>query len=315
MEVIVHRPGLQTTVQDLGRRGCRASGVPLSGAMDAFALRVANALVGNPDGAAALELTLSGPELEFAVDALVALGGAECDGLPSWKPLVVRAGQRLQVGPCGRGCRAYLAIAGGIDVPPVLGSRSTYLRAGFGGHEGRALKEGDVLRTGVPVIQHAAAAGPSWRIDPRVLPAYSNAPQIRVIRGAQADEFGEALFKLVFSMSPQSDRMGLRLTGPALTRAGSGDLLSSAVAPGTVQVPPDGHPVILMADAQTIGGYPQAAHVIAVDLPLVAQLRPGDSLQFVEVTLAEAQRLAQARERELAILHEGLAQKLDRAGR
>ena len=315
MEVTIHRAGLQTTVQDLGRRGYRAAGVPLSGAMDPFALRVANALVGNVEGAAALEFTLVGPEVEFSADTVVAIGGADCEGLPSWKPLVAHAGERLRIGPCLRGYRGYLAVAGGIEVPQVLGSRSTFLRATLGGHEGRSMRDGDVLRLGTPAILPAAVAGSPWRIDPRVLPAYNSAPHIRIVRGAQAGEFGEALFTLVFGLSPQSDRMGLRLTGPALTRSNSEELLSSAVAPGTVQVPADGHPVILMADAQTIGGYPQAAHVIAVDLPVVAQLRPGDAVQFVPVELGEAQRLAHVRERELAILREGLAQKLRDAPR
>jgi len=314
MEIMLHRGGLQTTVQDLGRRGHRASGVPLSGAMDAFALRLANALVGNAEGAAALEFTLTGPEIEFSADAVVAIGGADCEGLPSWKPLAMRAGERVKLGACTRGARGYLAVAGGIDIAPVLGSRSTYLRAGLGGHEGRALRDGDVLRIGASTHDPAVVGRATWRVDPRALPPYSPSPHVRIVRGAQADEFGDALARAVFSISPQSDRMGLRLTGATLARTNEVELLSSAVAPGTVQVPPDGKPVILMADAQTIGGYPQVAHAIAVDLPLVAQLRPGDTLQFVEVSLAEAQRLAQAREREWAILRQGLAQKLGGAG-
>jgi antagonist of KipI len=277
--------------------------------MDPLALRVANALVGNPDCAAALEFTLTGPELEFSEDTVVAIGGAECDGLPSWKPVPVRRGQTLRLGACTHGCRGYLAVAGGIDAPLVLGSRSTYLRAGFGGMDGRALRDGDVLKVGASRI-HPPTTGTNWRIDPRILPAYSTAPNVRVIAGAQAGEFGEALCATAFALSPQSDRMGLRLTGPALTRSNSDELLSSAVAPGTIQIPPDGHPVVLMADAQTIGGYPQAAHAIAVDLPLLAQLRPGDSVRFIQVTLAEAHRLDLTREKELGILREGLAQKL-----
>lgn len=314
MEMRIIRPGPLTTVQDLGRRGQRRAGVPLGGAMDAVALRVANAIVGNHEGAAALEFTLMGPELEFSTDALVALGGAECEGLPTWQCRVVKANERLKIGACVRGCRGYLAVAGGIDVAPVLGSRSTFLRAEFGGLAGRALREGDGLRVGAAAggaVERIQTKGSrSWRIDPRVLPGYSAEPTLRVILGAQADDFDGGWLEKAFQVSPQSDRMGLRLIGEALQRTAVDELLSSAVAPGTVQVPPDGQPLVLMADAQTIGGYPQLAHVITVDLPLVAQVRPGDRVRFVEIALDEAHKLLIARERSLAMLHEGLAQKL-----
>jgi antagonist of KipI len=306
MEVTVKRGGMLTTVQDLGRCGHRAAGVPLSGAMDPLALRVANLLVGNAESAAALEFTLLGPELEFSAETIVAVGGGDFGALPLWQPVTVPAGGRLAFGAARTGCRGYLAIAGGFDVAPVLGSRSTYLRAALGGHEGRALHEGDVLRA--PELTRCVIG--RWHIDERILPAYSAAPVVRVVRGAQAEEFGAALFGAAFSVSPKSDRMGVRLAGPAIPRTGSTELVSATVVPGTVQIPPDGQPIILMADAQTIGGYPQAAHVIGVDLPLVAQLRPGDTMRFQEVTLATAHELALARERQLGMLHEGLAQKL-----
>lgn len=306
MEITVIRGGMLTTVQDLGRSGHRAAGVPLGGAMDPFALRVANLLVGNPEGAAALECTLLGPELVFSADTVIALGGADFDGLVAWQPLTVRAGERVKLGAARRGCRGYLAVAGGIEVPPVLGSRSTYLRGGFGGFQGRALRDGDV----VTALDVSRWMTDHWRIDARILPAYMSAPTVRVVRGAQMDDFGAAFFDAEFKILPQSDRMGIRLGGAKLARIGAVELVSSAVAPGTVQVPPDGQPIVLMADAQTIGGYPQAANVISVDLPLVAQLRPGDRVRFAEVPLEEAHRLALVREHVLAMLHEGLAQKL-----
>ena len=310
MEVTVRHGGMQTTVQDAGRPGHRAAGVPLGGAMDVFALRVANALVGNAERAAALEFALVGPELEFAEDPIVALAGAEVEGFAGWRPHAVHAGERLRLGACVRGCWGYLAIAGGIEVEPVLGSRSTYLRGGFGGFAGRALRAGDVLQIGTPASGASVVEESRWQIDPRVLPHYGAAATVRVLPGVQAEEFGGALFETEFTVSPKSDRMGLRLSGPKLARASSADLLSAAVVPGTIQVPPDGQPVVLMADAGTIGGYPQAAHVITVDQPVVAQLRPGDTVRFAAVTLEEAHRLAQARERTLGMLHEGLAEKL-----
>ena len=303
--VAVNRAGMLTTVQDLGRRGHRAVGVPLSGAMDPFALRVANLLVGNAENTAGLEFTLLGPELIFARDTLVAVGGGDFGALPLWQPVVARAGEPLRFSGARRGCRGYLAVAGGFAIEPVLGSRSTFLRAGFGGWQGRALRDGDVLHA----PEFARRIAGHWHLDERILPAYSTAPTVRVVRGAQAGDFHGELFSSEFKVSPQSDRMGVRLTGPAIVRGDNSELVSATVVPGTIQVPPDGQPIVLMADAQTIGGYPQVAHVISVDLPLIAQLRPGDTLRFRKVTLAEAHEAAHLRERVLGMLREGLAQK------
>lgn len=304
LEVV--RAGMFTTVQDLGRRTHRARGVPLGGAADAFALRVANLLVGSPEDCAGLEFTLVGPEVIFHVDTVIALGGAAMGGPPRWRPHVVAAGTRLKLGVSRGGCRGYLAVAGGIAVEPVLGSRSTYVRGRFGGHEGRVLRDGDVL----PLSPASRHIGEHWWIDERILPAYSASPVVRVIDGVHANQFDAAGLQARFRVSTQSDRMGVRLMGPALKRHPTRDLISLPVAPGTIQVPPDGQPIVLLADAQTIGGYPQVAHVASVDLPLMAQLRPGDSVQFRRITLAEAHELNAAQERMLALLREGLAQKL-----
>lgn len=308
IRVEVIKAGMLTTVQDLGRHGYRGDGVPASGGADAFALRLANLLVGNLETAATLELTLVGPELRFSRDTWIALGGAEFEGLAAWQPVRVKAAQTLRFGAARGGCRGYLAVAGGLDVPAVLGSRSTYLRAAFGGYDGRALRDGDVLWT----PRNARNVSGHWRIDPRILPAYADRPAtVRIVRGAQADEFGAPFFKgaMSYHVSPQSDRMGARLAGAPLARRSAPELRSAPVLPGTVQVPPDGQPIVLLADAQTLGGYPQAAHVISVDLPLVAQLRPGDAVRFVEVSLGEAHQLAIERERALALLRQGLAPK------
>jgi len=302
----IFKPGMGCAVQDLGRVGWRASGVSLAGAADGFALRVANLLVGNPEGAAALEFALAGPELRFSHDTVVAVGGAEFEGLPRWRPVQVAAGTTLKLGAARAGCRGCLAVAGGIDVAPVLGSRSTDLRAGFGGLGGRTLAAGDWLSVGSEGLR---LQGGSWRIDERMLPEYSREAVVRVVAGAQAGEFAPAWLGAKFTVSRLSDRMGVRLEGPALERCGGRELLSTPVVPGTIQVPPDGQPIVLLADAQTIGGYPQVAHVASVDLPLIAQLRPGDTVRFGEVPLAEAGALRLARERSLALLAQGLREK------
>jgi antagonist of KipI len=295
--------------------------------MDPFAFRVANMLAGNPEDLAGLEITLSGPELEFSQDVRIAVCGAEFSGLPSWRPLFARAGERVRFGECRKGCRAYLAVAGGISVPRVMGSRSTYLRGGLGGFRGRALRDGDLLEAGsdtaAPVPAGSVGSAPrkfegpaprkfegSFFVSPFLMPAYCASPIVRVVRGAQAGEFFEALGSGEFRVTAHSDRMGLRLSGGAIGRHSGGELASSAVAPGTIQVPPDGQPIVLMADAQSIGGYPQAAHAITVDLPILAQLRPGDALRFREVPLDEAQHEILKRERELAVLREGVRQRL-----
>lgn len=305
MEIKVHRAGTLTSVQDLGRSGFRAVGVPLGGAVDSLALRVANLLVGNVPGAAALEFTLTGPELEFSADGIIAVAGAEFPGLPGWRPQVVRAGTKLKFGPAQKGCRGYLAVAGGFDVPEVLGSRSTYIRAGAGGYMGRALRPGDVIKT-IPTTRKLLA---HWRIDDRILPRYSSSPMLRVIPGAQAAEFRAGLEDREYIVGAQSDRMGIRLEGAALERNVATEVASAPVAPGTVQVPSDGQPIVLLADAQTIGGYPQVAHVCTVDISLAAQLRGGDRVRFAPTTLAEAQRHLLERERSLALLEEGLRLK------
>ena len=302
----VVRAGMYTTVQDAGRAGHRALGVPLSGAADSMARRVVNALVGNPDDAAVLEFTLVGPELQFDRDAVIALGGAEFGDVPRWRPMEIRAGTRLRLGAARAGCRGYLAIAGGIEVPAVLGSRSTYERGGLGGVAGRALRDGDTLP--VPVVQRRIHG--RWRIDERILPDYSASPVVRVMAGLHGGEVDAGWLTRSYRVSAHSDRMGVRLQGEALVRRTGGELASLAVAPGTIQVPPDGQPIVLLADAQTIGGYPHLAHVATVDLPLLAQLRPGDTVRFQLIDLAEARALIAAREKSLGLLHEGLAQKL-----
>ncbi|MFI5357702.1 MAG: biotin-dependent carboxyltransferase family protein [Opitutales bacterium] len=296
-----------TTVQDLGRHGARMAGLPGGGAVDAYALRLANLLVGNEARAAGLEMTLVGAELEFGAEALVAVTGADMGALDRSKPVRVKAGDRLKFGPATAGCRAYLAVAGGFDVPEVLGGRGTDLRTGLGGHLGRALQAGDMLKVAAP----ARGLRPGhWSIDPHLQSPCDPHPVLRVLPGAQESEFGGGLYQNQFKVSAHSDRMGLRLTGARQARDNARELPSAAVSPGAVQIPPEGDPIILLADAQTIGGYPCAAHVIHVDLPLAAQLRPGDGVRFAAIELPEAHRSWLAQERALGLLQEGLEQKL-----
>jgi KipI family sensor histidine kinase inhibitor len=286
--ITVVKPGLFTTIQDLGRPGHRAAGVPLSGAADPVSLRLANRLVGNPATAAALEITLLGPDLRFERDAVVALTGAVFPGIPSAAAMPVRAGETLSLGHASTGCRGYLAVAGGIDVEEVLGSRSTFSPARLGGLRGLPLAAGDALPVGGA---HGNTSRSRVEGRPSLVRPSGTPITLRMIPGEQFAFAGESLWSSTHTTSSRSDRMGVRLDGPPLGGGNAaGSLPSVAVLPGTVQLPPDGKPIVLLADAQTIGGYPVIGHVIAADLPLVAQLRPGDRVHWREATIDEAHR-------------------------
>ncbi|MEJ8305912.1 5-oxoprolinase subunit PxpB [Saccharibacillus sacchari] len=368
LSVTVLKPGLLTTLQDLGRPGYQQYGVTAGGAMDAYALRAANLMAGNAEGEAALEITLAGPALRFERETLIALTGADLAPsvggvpLPMWRPVRIRAGAVLEFGPPRAGCRAYLALSGGFAAPAALGSRGTDLRAGLGGLEGRALRAGDVLhaRTSASTARtaerafgplrgiapgadfaaaawHAAhgyvAGRPDWgdlhrsgSTQPEGPPtasrssvaasAAADSVAVRFTRGSHFALFDapsrEALLTAAFRVTPQSDRMGCRLSGPALRLEQPQELISEAVAPGTVQVPADGNPIVLTADRQTTGGYPRIAQIISADLRQIAQLRPGQALSFAEVSLREAERRYIEQERELARLR--IALRLGRNG-
>lgn len=330
MSLSVLHPGLLTTVQDLGRPGYQQDGVPVSGAMDALALRVANLLVGNADGAAGLEITLRGPRLRFDAGALLALTGADLSSTLNGRPLQLNrptwapAGAELAFGAPRAGCRAYLAVAGGVAVTPVLGSCATYLRAGLGGWHGRALQAGDELPTGAPsptgqqlLLELAGnplfGAQTNWTPGPQLCPVPHLNPSIRAVRGPEYGQFSavsqRAFWEEPFVVTTAADRMGYRLQGPALARLTDSELLSSAVTHGTVQVPPGGQPIVLLADRQTTGGYPRLAQVITADFGALAQAAPGQALRFREVTLAEAQALYLAQERAIRALPRGVAFK------
>jgi antagonist of KipI len=293
--VRVLRAGMLTSIQDLGRPGLQRLGIPPSGAMDAFALRVANLLVGNDPGEACLEMTLFGAELEFTGEAVVAVTGGdfggEFNGQPTetWSSFAVRAGDVLTLGRARSGCRAYVGFAGGIDVPLVLGSRSTFLRGGFGGLTGRSLQAGDLVALG-----SAPGSPPSRRLPTAYRPRYTGEHGLRVLRGPQIDCFHEDVLEQFasaeFMVTADCDRMGYRLAGPALSGR-MADIVSDAVAAGSVQVPGSGHPIVMTADRQTTGGYPKIATVITPDIDLLGQLKAGDKVRFTPVSLAQAHRI------------------------
>jgi len=289
MALNIVRPGMFTTVQDCGRWGFQARGVGVSGAMDLFSHRLANALVGNRDGDATLEITLLGPEVEFQADSTVAVTGADFrlslnDGSAQmYQVFDVPAGSRLKFGARRRGARAYLAVAGGIDVPVVLGSRATHVVTGMGGFEGRALRAGDI-------VKQQTDAAPGQRVEktkrdyaPLVLP--DGGARLRVIAGPRG---AGLLTAKRYTILPQSNRVGYRLDGPAVFERPTGEMISTAVPTGAVQVPPTGQPIQLMADHAPTGGYAVAATVITADLPLAGQLAPGDWIEFQTCTLEEA---------------------------
>ncbi len=331
VKLAVVRPGMLTTVQDRGRHGLQHLGVVPGGAMDQVANGIANALVGNPAHAATLEFTLLGPELQFGGEALIALCGARFDAslngsrLPLDRPVLVPAGARLSVGRARLGCRGYLAIAGGIAVDQVLGSRSTYLPAGFGGLGGRALLAADTIplagdavslaRERFEALGQAVAAGSGmlsvrWFAPPLTV-LNAGTLEFAALPGRHYEQFTAqsqaAFFESAWRVSPDSNRMGFRLTGPKLETSGKLEIISEPTCLGTVQVPANGAPIVLMADHQTTGGYPKIAELASVDIPAFAQLAPGAELRFTRCTLEEARERRTAARSVLAAVMRSIA--------
>lgn len=320
--ITIVKPGLLTSVMDLGRPGWQRHGVVCGGAADRFAARVANTIVGNDEGAAVLEFAQLGPELVFAHDTLVAWCGGDFDArvggepLPRDKGVCVRAGELLRFGPALAGLRGWLAVAGGIDVPLALGSRSTYRRAGIGGFHGRRLQAGDQIPLGtasawaVARMQAPARVSP-WSLRPDTLVPSPSPGKVRVVRGPEWDWFtGEAQDLFVatgWRVSKDADRMGARLEGPTLARSDKREMISEAAPEGAVQIPAGGQPIVLLASRQTVGGYPRIACVVSVDFGRLAQLAPGATVQFECVSVETAHALSLARERNLRRAHLGLA--------
>ena len=316
----VIQPGAFTTVQDLGRYGYQKYGVSISGAMDRFALRVANLLAGNDQGEAAVEATIIGPRLKALGKIRVAISGAdlspEIDGKPApmWRTLDVPKGSILSFGALKSGCRAYLAVSGGIDFPVVMGSRSIHTRSNLGGN-GRALAKGDVLKikeSGIRIQDSGTRIQESgtYQLPEDLVPVYGRQWKVRAIMGPQHDYFSrrgiETFLNGEYEITPQADRMGYRLKGPKIEHKGGPDILTDATPPGSVQVPGDGMPIILLADGQTTGGYSKIATVASVDQDLLAQARPGDKVRFQRITITEAQRLLAEMEKKIVELRRRL---------
>jgi len=316
MGIKVIKGGMLTTVQDLGRTGYRKDGIIVSGAMDTLALEIGNLLLGNQVAEAGLECTLLGPKLLFEKDQLVAVTGGNLspavDGRPvkMWRPLFIPKGATLSFGGALKGCRSYVTVFGGFNLPEVLGSYATYLKAGFGGYRGRALKNEDELSF-KKIYKHTGDTF-NWSVDLKLYPDLDDR-EIRVMKGPEFDLFTSqstsGLFNGDYMISKAADRMGYRLEGPSLAVRKPEEMLSSAVTFGTVQVTPDGGAILLMADHQTTGGYPRILQVITADLTKLAQMQSGQQVRFKLVTLEEGRFALQQREKQLKQLKQTITFK------
>jgi len=289
-------PGPLTTVQDRGRFGQLRYGIPPSGPMDRRAFVIANRLVGNDGTAAGLECTYMGPRFEVERACAIAVTGAPAPvtvnrhPVPAWTTIELAAGDQVRIGAPKTGVFSYVAFSGGLDVPLVIGSRSTYIRGRLGGVEGRAVRADDVLRL-LP-----APAPPRRRVvDPRWIPDFGGDQEIRAVLGPQADRFTDegiaALLGSPYEMLPQSDRMGARLRGPRIAHARGHDIISDGIPLGGIQVPGDGQPIVLLVDRQSTGGYTKVATVCSIDIARLAQVKPGQRVTFRAIDVAEAHRL------------------------
>lgn len=292
----VIQPGMLSTIQDIGRYGYQRYGMPTAGAMDTFALRAANALLGNDDNAACIEATVLGPRIEILADTTIAVTGAnvsprlDSEPIPMWQSVAVSKGSRLELRGPKDGMRGYLAVAGGIDVPEVMGSRATYMKAAIGGVEGRPLRTGDIMNALGDTPEEPATVR---NIPADAIPQYGSAHELRVVLGPQQAAFTQAgidtFLSETYTVSIHSDRMGYRLEGEPVEHTDGPDVISDGTPLGTIQVPGDGQPIILLSDRGTTGGYTKIATVISTDLSKVAQAMPGHTVRFRAVSVEEAQ--------------------------
>ena len=301
MSITVLSPGLLTTVQDMGRVGYQQFGVSVSGVMDPRSAALANILAGNGPGEAVLECTMMGPKLRFDRACVIAITGGDLgptlDGqpVPGYRALAVRAGQVLGFTAPKTGCRAFIAFSGGLDIPLVMGSRSTDLKARLGGLQGRKLEKGDAIGFRAPVEALPRMEDRALRPEFAPQPVYT----LRVVLGPQDDAFTQDGLRTfltgAYTVTPEFDRMGCRLSGPAIQHRQTADIISDGIAFGAVQVPSSGAPIIMLADRQTTGGYTKIANVITADFRILAQLKAGDKVRFAEVSVEEAQNILLAR--------------------
>ncbi|AKL94787.1 allophanate hydrolase subunit 2 [Clostridium aceticum] len=309
-KISIVKPGLMTTIQDQGRTGYQHFGMPVAGAMDIYSLQLANLLVGNQRFEAALEITLMGPEIFFHDTRTVAITGGEIsitvnDRLvPMYQTIYLQKGDTLKLANVSVGSRSYLAISGGFHIEKVMGSYATYMRGNIGGFHGRKLMTGDEI----PLNQEKHQGYIGTRRVPVPLIPDLHTKNIRVIMGPEDAAFteeGKRVFqRSEYQVSNQSDRMGYRLEGPKIQHVSEADIISGGINLGAIQVPGEGVPIIMMADRQTTGGYTKIANVISIDIPLVAQKKPGDSIKFDVITVEEAQMLLRQKEKELKNLEE-----------
>lgn len=305
-------PGMQTLVQDSGRRGYQQYGVPVSGVMDAYAHRISNILAGNEELAAVLEVTFLGPKLEFLSDCVFAVTGGnlqpQINGvhIPMWKSIYAKKGETLSFVGLKSGCRGYIAFSGGITVPEIMGSKSTYMKGRIGGVEGRSLKAGDVLQIGIPcdnlhLLKNKCVAY-------QQIPVYSTDNVLRVIMGPQAESFTESgvgtFLSSVYSVSHECDRMGYRMEGDVIEHVSGSDIISDGITMGAIQVTGQGKPIIMMADRQTTGGYTKIGTVIRADLWKIAQAKPGDRMRFLKISIDEAHQAVKEQEETLTSIRE-----------
>lgn len=287
------KPGLFTTIQDTGRHGYLKYGVPVSGAMDMFSLTAANTLVGNHVNCACLETTLIGPELQALADTQIAIAGGDCtprikdNRVPMWHTLSVHEKDVVSFENMKSGCRAYVAVRGGVDSPVLLDSRSTYVRGGFGGMEGRQLKAGDTVETGP-----TRPLGAEYSLPRELIPQFDSDLAVHVVLGPQADMFTDegvkAFLRNPYKITPEADRMGYRLEGPPIKHRSKADIVSDALLLGAIQVPKNQQPIIMMKDAQTTGGYPKIAAAVTSDLDMLGQAKPNDRIRFSKTTVKQA---------------------------
>ncbi len=336
MALNILKPGLLTTIQDLGRYRYQDLGVNVGGAMDTFALRLANLLIGNKETEAGLEMTMAGGSFSFDQDCLIAICGGDfrptIDGgrVSMWRPIYIKKGTVLNFSYAKKGIRAYMAVSGGFNVSEIMGSKSTHIKAQFGGFEGRPLQKGDCVPLGpfsktqvslMAFLEHRLKSPffseANWSIRPSVLPTQTSESELRVMIHSDAHLFKQqslnAFFHDSFTITSQSDRMGYRLKGNPLDYKTEQSILSEPIQMGAIQVPPDGQPIILMADRQTTGGYPIIGHVIQADLPLLAQSKPGDTLCFKTTTIEAAQEALIEREQSFRLIERESALKMKQA--